>query len=78
MEVCLLGERGSNVDSFEFQFFSNFELAMVKRDKHILEISSGSKTMTGEFPDTWLADYPGRAGTEKTDALLREMVRRLS
>ena len=51
---------------------------LVKRDKHILEISSGRKTMTGEFPDTWLADYPGKAGTEKTDALLRKMIRHLA
>ncbi len=51
---------------------------LVERNKHILKISSGRKSMTGEFPDTWLADYPGGAGTEKTDALLREMVRRLS
>ncbi|MBC8491618.1 MAG: hypothetical protein H8D42_03570 [Candidatus Marinimicrobia bacterium] len=48
---------------------------IVDRDKHTLAISSGGKTARGEFPDEWLADYPGKVGTEKADAVLREMIR---
>ena len=45
---------------------------------HSLSIKSGGKQVTGKFPDEWLADYPGKAGNEKGNALLTGMVRQLS
>lgn len=45
------------------------------RTKHLLAVTVGGKTLTGEFPDEWLADYPGRVGTEKADAMLASMIR---
>lgn len=50
---------------------------IVYRRKHILWVASSGKTTTGEFPDEWLADYPGRVGMEKANAVLSEMIRRL-
>jgi hypothetical protein len=50
---------------------------IVSRAKHILSVLSSGKTTTGEFPDDWLADYPGRVGIEKANAVLSEMIRRL-
>lgn len=47
---------------------------IVERLMHTLTITSGTKLSRGKFPDEWLADYPGKAGSEKTDALLMQMI----
>ena len=47
---------------------------IVERLMHTLTITVGSKLSRGKFPDEWLADYPGKVGTEKTDALLMQMI----
>ena len=46
-------------------------------NNHVLEIRSGKKAAKGLFPDKQLADYPGRDGTECTEATIREMIRSL-
>lgn len=48
------------------------------RSIHTLTITSGGKSAEGEFLDDWLADYPGKVGTEKANTVLREMIRLLS
>jgi hypothetical protein len=52
--------------------------AIGNRTKHTLSLTAKGKTITGELPDEWLADYPGRVGTEKATMMLKEMVRSLS
>jgi len=47
------------------------------KDNHSLSITANGKTISGQFPDEWLADYPGRAGNEKANSALREMIRSL-
>ncbi len=47
---------------------------IVERVTHTLTITSGSKSSKGKFPDEWLISYPGKAGTEKVDLLLSEMI----
>jgi len=51
--------------------------AIIRRTNHILSLTAKGQTITGEFPDEWLADYPGRVGTEKANSLLEEMIRQL-
>lgn len=48
-----------------------------ERDTHELVASTGPKNQSAEFSDEQLADYPGRVGTEHTEAMIREVVRRL-
>ncbi len=45
---------------------------------HPLAVSADGKIATARFADEQLADYPGRVGTERTDAMLRELVQRLA
>lgn len=47
------------------------------RTNHELAITANGKTIVGEFPDEWLADYPGGAGIEKANSVLSEMIRKL-
>lgn len=54
------------------------DLPIVDRTNHILSLTYKGKTITGKFPDEWLADYPARVGIEKAKALIKEMVRQLS
>ena len=50
---------------------------MAEKANHSLSITANGKTISGQFPDEWLADYPGRAGNEKANAVLSEMIRKL-
>lgn len=50
---------------------------IARRTGHVLAATANDKTVTAEFPDEWLADYPGRAGTEKANAVLSEIMRQL-
>jgi hypothetical protein len=48
-----------------------------EKTNHSLSITAKGKTITSQFPDEWLADYPGGVGTEKAKAVLSEMIRKL-
>lgn len=50
---------------------------IAEKDNHSLSITANGKTISGQFPDEWLADYPGRAGNEKANAVLSEIIRKL-
>ena len=47
------------------------------RDKHKLEIFADGMSITAEFSDEKLEDYPGKAGTEQTEAIICAMIKRL-
>jgi len=51
---------------------------IIEKTNHLLSITANGRTITGQFPDEWLADYPGRAGSEKAKAVLAEMIRKLT
>lgn len=50
---------------------------IMRHNEHDLVVSTSTKTQTAKFSDEQLADYPGRVGTAHTEAMLREIVRRL-
>jgi hypothetical protein len=45
---------------------------------HALTISADGRMAIATFADEQLADYPGRVGTARTDAMLRELVQQLT
>lgn len=51
---------------------------IVERPIHVLTVTSGVKSVTAEFSDDWLADYPGRVGTEKANHVLAGIIHQLS
>lgn len=50
---------------------------IIEMTNHELAITAQGEKIIGQFPDEWLADYPGRAGTEKAKGILSEMIRKL-
>lgn len=50
---------------------------IAEKDNHSLSVTANGRTVSGQFPDEWLADYPGRAGNEKANAVLSEIIRKL-
>lgn len=46
--------------------------------EHTLAVSTDGKIAIARFADEQLADYPGQVGTERTDAMLRELVQRVA
>lgn len=47
------------------------------RESRTLAVETRNSSTSMRFSDKQLADYPGRTGTEKTEAMLQELVRRL-
>ena len=50
---------------------------MADRDYHLLEILTEDRSMSGSFSDKQLADYQGKAGDDRTEATIAEMIRGL-
>lgn len=50
---------------------------IAEKDNHSLSITANGKTISGQFPDEWLADYPGLLGNEKANAVLSEIIKKL-
>ena len=50
---------------------------IIDRANHVLSITANGKTVKDEFPDEWLADYSGRVGTEKANAVLSGIIHQL-
>jgi hypothetical protein len=50
-----------------------------QKDNHTLAITAAitanGKTIFDQLPDEWRADYPGRAGEERTNGQLSELIR---
>jgi hypothetical protein len=46
-----------------------------QNDNHTLAITANGKTIFDPLPDEWRADYPGRAGEERTNGQLSELIR---
>ena len=70
----LAEERGITLDTCEWD--QGREIG--NRENHILEITSNGRRIRREFSDERLADYPGRVGNERTNAILNEMILELS
>jgi hypothetical protein len=64
---------GINLERIEW----DKERGITDTANHELAVSANGKTITGQFPDEWLADYPGYVGTEKANRVLSEMIRKL-
>ena len=69
----LAQNNGLQIDKIEW----NHCQPIVDRANHVLSITANGKTVKREFPDEWLADYPGRVGTEKANAVLSGIIREL-
>lgn len=53
----------------------NGRIGIDNRENHTLELTAkDGKVVKGQFSREELEDYPGRIGTEKTDAKLRRMI----
>jgi hypothetical protein len=50
---------------------------MADRDYHLLEILTEDRSISGSFSDEQLADYQGKAGDDRTEATIAEMIRGL-
>ena len=70
----------------EIALESNFSLVICEWDSgqeiadiavHKLVLASDQNSIEVEFSDEQLADYSGKAGTERTDSTIREAVRHL-
>lgn len=64
---------GLKIDKIEW----NHGQPVNSRSNHVLSVTANGKTIKGEFPDEWLADYPGRVGTEKANAVLSGIIHQL-
>lgn len=51
--------------------------SILNRERQSLEVTTRDGSITVAFSDEQVADYPGRTGTERTEAMLRDVLRRL-
>jgi hypothetical protein len=66
----LAKDRGFEIESIVW----NRDGSLDERAAHELAISARGKSIIVKFSDEQLADYPGRVGTAKTDAMVRNIV----
>lgn len=70
---ALAQNNGLKIDKIEW----NYGQPITSRSTHVLSVTANGKTIKDEFPDEWLADYPGHVGTEEANAVLSGIVRQL-
>lgn len=65
----------SNISIIKCEWDNDQEISDIA--VHKLVLGSDQNSIEVEFSDEQLADYPGKAGTERTDSTIREAVRHL-